>query len=172
MQVQQDPNDAAWRVTGSPIGCTASASFAPTAATYAAGDIIDISREFAFTYADGTPIPPGSLIRILDTIVKIDATALIASEGAYTLQCYNAAQPSAQADNDPWTLASADLSAYRGDIGLGTPADRGSALYIKQSTIDVDVKLATSSLHARLVTVPGFVIPAVARQVLLYAVLL
>ena len=159
-------------VTVSPIGCVASASFTPAASAYGAGDIFDVSKEFAFTYANGNAIPAGSLIRILDTILKIDATAVQASEAAYTLQAYSATQPSGQADNDAWTLASGDLSAYSGSISLGTPADLGGALYIKQSNIDVDIKLSTSSLWGRLITVAGFTPTAVARQVFLRAVVL
>ena len=159
-------------VTVSPIGCVASASFMPAAGAYGAGDIFDVSKEFAFTYANGNAIPAGSLIRILDTILKIDATAVQASEAAYTLQAYSATQPSAQADNDTWTLASGDLSAYSGSISLGTPADLGGALYIKQSNIDVDIKLSTSSLWGRLITVAGFTPTAVARQVFLRAMVL
>ena len=159
-------------VTVSPIGCVASASFMPAAGAYGAGDIFDVSKEFAFTYANGNAIPAGSLIRILDTILKIDATAVQASEAAYTLQAYSASQPSGQADNDAWTLASGDLSAYSGSISLGTPADLGGALYIKQSNIDVDIKLSTSSLWGRLITVAGFTPTAVARQVFLRAMVL
>lgn len=155
-----------------PIGCTATASFTPAAAAYGAGDVMGLSGEFAFTYANGLAIPAGSLIRILETILKIDVSALQASEAAYVLQAYSATQPSAQADNDAWTLASADLSAYSGSISLGTPVDLGAALYIKTSDVNIDVKLVTSSLWGRLTTTPAFTPTAVARQVLLRAVVL
>jgi hypothetical protein len=154
------------------VGCTASASFTPAAAAYSAGDIMDVAKEMAFTYANGLAIPSGSLIRILDTIVKIDATALQSGEGAYTLQMYGVTPPSAQADNAAWTLASGDLPSYSGSISLGTPVDLGAALYIKQSNIDVDVKLSGTSLFAELVTVAGFTATAVARQVFLRAIVL
>jgi hypothetical protein len=153
-------------------GITATASFTPTAVAYGALDIMDTAKEFAFTYADGTAIPAGSLIRILTSIMKIDATALQASEGAYTLHNYSVTPPSAQADNDAWTLASADLTAYRGSIAIGTPVDLGAALYIKTPLVDIDIKLATSSVWGRLVTTPGFTPTAVARQVLLYGIVL
>jgi hypothetical protein len=155
------------------VGCVATASFTPTAVAYGAGDIFDVSREFAFTYAaSGLAIPTGSLIRILDTIIRIDATGLQSGEGAYVLKPYSATQPSAQADNDTWTLASGDLPSYRGSISLGTPVDEGGALYIKQSNIDTDIQLSTSSLWGRLVTTPAFTPTAVARQVRLYAIVL
>lgn len=156
-------------------GITASASFQPIAGAISANDVMGTSMEFAFTDAiTGLAIPPGSLIRILTTIVKIDATALIASEGAYELHLYSATQPSAQADNDAWTLASGDLTAYRGSIALGTPVDLGAALYIKTPLVDIDVKLTTSSLWGRLRTLAGFTVPAspAVRQVLLYGIVL
>lgn len=153
-------------------GCFATASFTPAAAAYAALDVMGASAEFAFTFSDSTAIPAGSLIRILTAITRIDVTALQASEGAYQLQGYSATQPSAQADNDAWTLASGDLASYRGAISLGTPVDLGGALYVKSAGVDQDVRLITSSLWARLQTVPGFTATAVARQVTLYGVVL
>jgi hypothetical protein len=153
-------------------GITASASFTPAAAAYGAGDIMSVAQPFAFTYANGSAIPAGSLIRILTAIVKIDQTALQASEAAYTLQCYSVTPPSAQADNAAWTLASADLPSYRGAIGLGTPVDLGAACYIKTPNVDLDIKLSTASLFAELQTVAGFTATAVARQVLLYGIVL
>lgn len=153
-----------------PAGITASASFTPAAAAYSAGDIMDVAKEFAFTYADGSPLRAGSLIRILTAIVKIDQTAMQASEAAYALQCFSETPPSALADNAAWTLASADLTAYRGAIQLGTPIDLGAACYVKTPNIDLDIKLATSSLWGQCQTIAGFTATAVARQVLLYGV--
>ena len=163
---------------GNPLnsaGIVATATFTPAAAAYLGGDVMDVSKEFAFTFAQtGVAIPPGSLIRILTAITKIDLTAVPSGQTGYTLQPYSAAQPSAQADNDPWTLASADLDAYRGAIALGTPADLGAALYVKTPKVDLDVKLASgsSSLFGRLVTDGGFTATAVGRQVLLYGIVL
>lgn len=153
-------------------GFYGTASFTPAAAAYSAGDVMGASAEFAFTFGDGTAIPAGSVVRILTAITRIDIAALQASEAAYTLHGYSATQPSAQADNDAWTLASADLTVYRGSISLGTPVDLGAALYVKSSAIDQDVRLITSSLWARLVTVAGFTATAVARQVTLYGIVL
>jgi hypothetical protein len=158
---------------GSGSGITASASFTPAAAAYSANDIMDVAKEFAFTDAvTGAAIPAGSLIRILTVIMKIDATALQASEAAYALQAFNVTPPSALADNAAWTLASADLSAYRGSLSLGTPVDLGAALYVKTPNIDIDIKLTTSSLWGQLQTIAGFTPTAVARQVFLYGVVL
>jgi hypothetical protein len=155
-------------------GITASADFTPIAGAISANDVMGGSMEFAFTYADGTAIPAGSLIRILTAIVKIDATAVVSGETSYELQCYSVTQPSAQADNDAWTLASGDLLAYRGAISLGAPVDLGAALYVKSPNIDLDIKLTTSSLWGRLRTLGGFTVPATppVRQVLLYGLVL
>lgn len=182
----QGARDAVAVGPGNPLpiggcGITASASFTPAAAAYSAGDIMGTTpaMEFAFTLANGFAVPTGSLIRILTTIMKIDQTAIISGETSYTLQAYSVTPPSAQADNAAWTLASADLSAYRGPLALGTPLDLGAACYIKSQVIDpvtnlagIDIKLTGTSLFAELVTVGGFTATAVARQVLLYGIVL
>ena len=153
-------------------GCYATASFTPAAAAYSANDIIGASGEFAFTFADGTAIPAGSVVRVLDSLLRIDATALQASEAGYQLQTYSATQPSAQADNDAWTLASGDLTTYRGAMAIGTPVDLGAALFVRTPFQDFDVRLTTPSLWARLQTLAGFTATAVARQVTLYGIVL
>ncbi|RWN51914.1 hypothetical protein [Mesorhizobium sp.] len=153
-------------------GCFATASFTPAAAAYSANDIMGASAEFAFAFGNSVAIPAGSLIRILTAITRVDVTALQASEAGYQLQGYSATQPSAQADNDAWTLASGDLTTYRGAIPLGTPVDLGAALYVKSSGVNLDVRLVTSSLWARLQTLAGFTATAVARQVTLYGIVL
>ncbi len=151
-------------------GVTASASFTPAAAAYGAADLISVAQEFAFTYADGTPVASGSLVRILTTVVKIDQTAVISGETSYSLALYSATPPSAQADNAAWTLASGDLSAYRGTISLGTPVDLGAACYIKTGAQDFDAKLTGTSLFGQLITAGAATFTAVPRQILLYGV--
>lgn len=153
-------------------GIYATASFTPAAAAYGAGDIMDVAQEFVFTFANGDAIPSGSMIRILTSTLKIDVTALQASEAAYTLQMYGVTPPSAQADNAAWTLASADLTAYKGSLSLGTPVDLGAALYIKTGLLDTDVKLTGVSLFAELQTIAGFTATAVDRQVSLHGIIL
>lgn len=164
--------DSAGTVISPRGGISASASFTPTAAAYGANDIMDVAKQFAFTFADGTAIPTGSLIRVTTAILKIDVAALQASEANYTLQCFNVTPPSALADNAAWTLASGDLPSYLGTIALTTPVDLGAALYIKTSGLTGDFKLTTSSLWAQLQTLAGFTATAVARQVLLHGVVL
>jgi len=151
----------------------AAASFTPAAAAYSAGDVVDVSKEFAFVDKAGLLVPPGALVRVLSTVLKIDQTALVSGEGAYTLQLYNVEQASLN-DNDPWQLLSADLTAYRGALALGTPVDLGTACYVKTQFSDQqDVHLTTGkqSAFGRLVTGAGVTFTAVARQVSIYGVL-
>lgn len=156
-----------------PIGCTATASFTPAASAYGAGDLISVAQEFAFTYANGQAIPSGSLIQILSTTLKIATTGLTSTEGAYTLPLYTVTPPSAQADNDLWTVAAGDLAAYTMKaLALGTPVDLGAAIGIRTDYTDTRIKLATSSLWAPLVTTPGFTATAVARELVIHAVVL
>lgn len=155
-----------------PSGINATASFTPAAAAYTAADMISVAKEFAFTQANGNAVPPGSLIRILTSSIKIDATAVISGETSYTLHLYTATPPSAQADNDAWTLASADLPYYVGSIALGTVVDLGAALYVKTGGINLDITLLSSSLFGVLVTVGGFTAAAVARQIRLHGIVL
>lgn len=165
-------------INGRPLaglsGAYGIASFTPAAAAYGAGDIMDASKEFALVDRNGNPIPPGSIIRILSASVKIDVTAVPSGQTSYSLQLYGQAQPSGQADNDAWTLASADLDTYRGSVSLGTPVDLGACLYVKSQALDTDVKLAdgSSSIFARLVTDGAHTAAAVARQVRLYGIVL
>lgn len=153
-------------------GIFATNTFTPAAAAYLANDIMSVAKEFAFTFADGSAIPPGCLIRILTAELRIDVAAMQVSEAGYGLQMYSATPPSAQADNAAWSLSSADLPLYRGPLNLGTPLDLGAALYVKSPNLDIDVKLTGSSLWAELQTLAGFQPTAVARQVFLHGTIL
>ena len=155
-------------------GVTCAASFTPAAAAYGAGDVMSVAQSMAWTtMASGMAIPPSSLIRILTAVVKIDITAVPSGQTSYTLALYSVTPPSAQADNDAWTLASADLSSYLGSISIGTPVDLGASLYVKQQFIDFDIGLAsTSGMFGELVTVGAHTATAVARSVRLFGVVL
>jgi hypothetical protein len=157
-----------------PAGITASVTFTPAAASYGAADVMEGPKEVVWTYANGTSIPKGSLIRVLSSVTKIDVTAVPSGQTSYTGRLYSTKPPTVRADNDAWTLASADLSVYSGPISLGTPVDEGAALYIKSAGIDTDVKLATDrdSLWMELVTDGAHTAAAVARTIRLYGVVL
>lgn len=152
--------------------CLAQANFTPSAAAYGAGDVMGAAAEFIFRDAFGDPIVGNSLIRILTTIVKIDITSVPSGQTSYTLPLYGASQPSAQADNDAWTLSSADLAVYGGSLSLGTPVDLGSALYIKTGGQDFDIRLVGSSLWGRLVTDGAHTAAATARQIFLRGIVI
>lgn len=155
-------------------GVTASATFTPAAAAYGAADLMDVAKEMSFTYANGVAVPASSLIRILSAVTKIDITSVPSGQTSYTLQMYSVTPPSAQADNAAWTLASGDLSAYRGSLALGAPADLGGALYVKSSGLNADINLgpALTSIYAQLITDGAHTATAVARTVILYGIVL
>ena len=166
---------------GGNSGITASADFTAIAAAYGGGDIQGGSGEFAFTDRNGVAVPAGSLIRVLTSIVKIDLNAVPSGQTSFTLQSYSVTQPSAQADNDAWTMVSGDLASYKGGLPLGTPVGIGGCLYVKTTFIDpitgapgFDIKLASSSLFGRLVTDGGHTVassPPV-RTISLYGIVL
>ncbi len=159
---------------GKGIGVYASANFTPAAAAYSANDLMDVAKEMPWYIADTNGyylVPPGSLIRVTTSIMKIDVTALQSGEGEYKLRNFSVTPPTAYADNDAFApLVSANLSAYRGAFSLGTPVDEGSVLYIKQGGLTEEIHLAAdqSSSWGLLQTLAGFTATAVARQVILY----
>lgn len=156
-----------------PVGVYATATFTPAAAAYGAGDIMSVAKEFVWTYANGLPVPAGSLIRVLSSITKIDVTSVPSGQTSYTLRNYSRTPPSAQADNDAWTLASADLPYTRGAISLGTPVDEGAALYVESLDINKQIQLeaSSSSSWGELVTDGAHTAAAVARTVTLMGML-
>jgi len=160
------------RVPDAPSGVSASASFTPAAAAYLGGDLMDVAKALTFTFADGSAIPAASFLRILTASTKIDVTSVPSGQTSYTLHCYSVTPPSAQADNDAWTLASGDLASYLGSIALGTPVDLGAALYVRAQDINFDIRLAGASIYGVLVTAGAHTAAAVARQVRLHGVVL
>lgn len=149
-------------ITGAGSGVYASADFTPIAGPYSANDTMGTAQEFVFRFADGTLVPPSSIIRLTTSILKIDQIALQTGEGAYVLQTYSVTPPSALADNAAWTLSSADLPSWRVEpVSLGTPVDYGSACAVKQKNLDTEIRLgAGSSLFAYLQTIGGITAPA------------
>lgn len=161
--------------TALPGGIVASANITPSAAAYGALDLMAQAAEFVFTFADGSAIPTGSLIRILTAVMKIGITAVPSGQTSYTLQCYGQTPTGTpQADNDLWAAAAGDQTIYQGAIDLGTPADLGAFLYIKKQYVDFDIKLTDGedSIFGQLVTVGAHTATAVARQILLRAIIL
>lgn len=163
------------RVEVSSAGVVATASFTPVAEAYTAGDVVNVAKQFSWTFTStGLEVPVGSTIRILTTELRIDATAVIASETSYTLHKYTRTPPSAQANNDAWTLASGDLPYYKGELALGTVVDKGAAVWVKTGGHNLDIELESTSVSTFgvLVTVGGPTLAAVARQVKLIGIVL
>lgn len=98
----------------------------------------------------------GGEIEIVSSRFQRNASALIGSEAGYTLYLYNITQPSAQIDNDVFTLAAGDMAAYLGKISLGTPVDEGALLHVEVNNIGKQITLLSSSLFGVLVTVVGY----------------
>lgn len=155
--------------TGPADGYSADASFMPAAAAYGAGDIMAATQEMIFTGRKGLLVPEKSLVRILSATLKIGVASVPSGQSSYTLHCYSVAPPSAQADNDAWSLDAGDLDGYLGSIPLGAPSDIGGALFVRAQAIDLDFRLITPSIFARLVTDGAHTAAAVARAVSLNA---
>lgn len=153
-------------------GFLATASFMPVAGTFGAGDIMGPSVEMLFTERHGLLVPEKSHVRVLSAETKIGIAAVPSGQTSYTLQCYSVPQPSAQNDNDLWSLAAGDLDCYLGSIALGSPLALGSALYVRASAINVELALNTGSIFARLVTDGAHTAAAVARSVQLHCVVI
>jgi hypothetical protein len=158
-----------------PVGVVASASWTPAGAAYGAADTVSVAQALSWTFThSGVAVPAGSTIRILTSELKIDATAVIASETSYTLHLYSRTPPSAQANNAAWSLASTDLPYYLGSLALGTVVDLGAAVYVKTGGHDLDIALETNvtSIYGSLVGVGAVTLAAVARQVTLRGMLI
>jgi hypothetical protein len=158
-----------------PVGVKATASWTPVAEAYSAGDTVSVAQALSWTFThSGVAVPAGSTLRILTSELKIDATAVIASETSYTLHLYSRTPPSAQANNAAFSLASADLPYYLGSLALGTVADLGAAVYVKTGGHDLDIALESNltSIYGVLVTVGAPTLAAVARQVTLRGMLI
>jgi hypothetical protein len=150
----------------------AGASFTPSVASYAAGNIIGVAQEFVFADRAGRTVPPGSVIRLMTSVIKVAASGLISGEGAYTAHAYAVTPPSARADNAAWARASGDLAAYRGAMALGTPVAAGGTCYVKTQFSDLqDFELTVNSLFLELLNAGTFTAAAIARQIILYGFL-
>jgi hypothetical protein len=147
------------------IGFVSSATFTPTAAAYAAGDIMEGAKAFTLVGPTG-----GGAILITNTRLRVDHTAVISGETSYTIQLYTVTPPSALADNAAWDLPSGDRASYVGSIALGTVVDVGSTLFVEQTGLTKQIMVpAGGSLFGYLVTNGAFTATAAARVVTLMA---
>lgn len=120
---------------------------------YTANDVVGATAA-AITFSLGAI--SGSSVMIRSLWFMRNASALIASEAAYTLYLYSVTPPSALADNAAFDIPSGDRASFLGKIAISTPVDEGSTLYIEMNGINKQVKLAGTSLFAYLVTAGGY----------------
>ncbi len=145
---------------------TSSASFTPAAAAYTAGDVFDVAQ----TFSDVGP-SAGGTIRIISTTLLIAHTALVASEGAYTLHLFNAALASPLADNAAFDLAVADRAKYLGTLALGTPVDIGTSLWVEVNALNKLILVPSGgAIIGYLVNAATITPTAAARTVTLHGV--
>lgn len=97
----------------------------------------------------------GGDVLIRGVSLRIDASALIASEAGYRLHFYNVTPPSALADNAAWDLPSGDRASYLGFLDTGTIVDIGSTLWVESNGLAKPVKLLSGTLYAYLATIVG-----------------
>lgn len=144
----------------------ASASFTPTAASYTAGDVFDVAQTFS-----GIGPSAGGTVRIVSTTLLIAHTALVSSEGAYTLHLFNAVLASPLADNAPFDIAVADRAKYLGSLALGTPVDLGSSLWVEVNSLNKLITVPSGgAVIGYLVNAATITPTAAARTVRLHAV--
>ncbi len=144
-------------------GFTSTATFTPAAAAYLAGDIMQGAREFT----NVGPIDGGEVL-IVNTRLRVDASAIVSGETSYTLHLYSVTPPSALADNAVWDLPSGDRASYMGSVSLGTVVDLGSTIFVEQTGLTKQVTVPVGgSLFGYLVTNGGFTATGALRTVLL-----
>lgn len=145
---------------------SSSATFTPTAASYSGGDVFDTAK----TFSDIGP-SAGGTIRIISTTLMIAHTALVASEGAYTLHLFNAALASPLSDNAAFDVASADRSKYLGTLAIGTPVDIGSTLWVEVNGLNKLIRVpAGGAVIGYLVNAATITPTAAARTITLHGV--
>jgi hypothetical protein len=137
---------------------SSSVSFARTAdtAAYLGGDLIGINNAgspgaAALTFAD-IANSEGDPVMITSSRLRIDITGIISGMTYFELALYSVTPPSALVDNNPFDLVSGDRASFLGIINLGSPADRGSTLYIEQNGINKQIHPASSSVFGYLIT--------------------
>lgn len=142
---------------------------------YNAGDVLGAATDSTAALTFANIGPNGGEIMLTTAELEIDASGLISGEASYRLYLYNVTPPSALGDNAAWDLSSSngDRASFLGYVDLGTPVDLGNTLYVQTTQINKQVKLASSSLFAYLVTIGAYT-PTASRvhKITLHAVAL
>lgn len=95
----------------------------------------------------------GSKIKINSVSLQRDVAAIPATETTYVLHLFNVTQPSAQADEATFDLASGDRASYLGNITIPQIVDLGSTLYVETAALNKIVQLSGTGIFGVLVTV-------------------
>lgn len=135
---------------------------------YGAGDVLGVADittianaglsilQFSFP---GMPLagPNGAEFMITTTELMRRVTAVIAGETSYSLYLYGTRPASNYLDNAVFDLVVTDLQ-FLGKVGLGTPVDEGSNLYISLDGIDKQITIPPSQnyIFGYLVTVGAY----------------
>lgn len=142
------------------VGCSASATFTPAAASHVANDCNGAAAEFALA------APSGCRFMITDAELEIDGGTAEAT--AWRLYLYNVTPPSATADDGAWDLPSGDRASFLGYVDLGTAVDLGSTQWVQTTGINKTVKLSGTSVFGYLVNLTTLTPAAVAHIVKIY----
>lgn len=93
---------------------------------------------------------------ITSASLAIDIAAVPTGMSGFRAHLYNITPPSALADNAAWDLSAGDRDSYIGYVDLGTPLDVGSTLYVQSTGVNVQLKAASNTVFAYLVTLGAF----------------
>jgi hypothetical protein len=93
---------------------------------------------------------------ITSATLAINIAAIPAGMTSFRAYLYNVTPPSALADNAAWDLPAGDRAAYIGYVDFGTPVDLGSTLYVQSDGVNAQLKAASNTVFAYLVTIGGF----------------
>jgi hypothetical protein len=148
-------NAAAVTTQGVPYTGVAAITRAANMTQYSIGDVVG----GVLTIANAGPAGGDVLLAGLRLLWNINA--LPSGMGPFTLHLYNAAPPSAIADNSPWTLGGGDRGVYLDHIDGLTVAALGTGTQTVQGALNEflgQFKLASgsTSLFAYLVTTAVF----------------
>jgi hypothetical protein len=125
---------------------------------YTAGDVIGAATgsTAAVEFVNiGQPSGDRDIL-ITSAELEIDASAIPSGMTSFNLYLYSVTPPSALGDNAAFDIPSGDRASFVGKIGLGTPVDEGSTLYVAVDGINKQVRAASRSLFGYLVTVGAY----------------
>lgn len=123
---------------------------------YAANDVVGSATGSTAALTFASLAASGRSVLITGTELEIDISAVPSGMTSFNLALYSVTPPSALGDNAAWDLPSGDRASFLGLINLGSPVDLGSTLYVRQTGLNVQLKLAGADLFAYLVTAGAY----------------